>query len=333
MSLPKAVQEAAARSEALAKQLREGKPQAEEAGTTSPEQKPDETPDGDNRDTLPTQAQQKPPQDPQPPQPKEDEETYKQRYFTLKGKFDSEIPRLRHENQRLNTVVQDLQNQIVQLQDQPAANSKQPGDDPEPGLNADAFEEYGPEFEALARTVQALQQENSRLRGRIENLSGDFQQTQEQTAATARQNYMGQVVSHVAKAGVDFQNLNTDSQFLNWLRQFPDGEFESRHDKLRRAEANMDLEATKGIFDEYLGKPQAPEQPKQPMPNIQPSTSTPGTDVNPPNPAVNERQWTRADISKFYEDKIRGVYNGREEEARAIEMDIHSAAGEGRIRG
>jgi hypothetical protein len=119
---------------------------------------------------------------------------------------------------------------------------------------------------------------------------------------------------------------------LNWLRQFPEGESEARFAKLKRAEANQDLEATKEIFTEYLGSPPKSTPQKKETPNIQPNPTNPGSDTNPPNPQ-NERVWTRDSIAAFYADKRRGVFKGREEEARALEVDIHAAAGEGRVRG
>lgn len=328
MSLPKAVQDAAKRSEELVKQLREGKPQDQDQGTTSQEQ-PNETPQDPDRDTLPTpedkqqtQAQQK---------AKEDEETYKQRYLTLKGKFDAQVPRLQQDNQRLNAIVADLQTQVKQLQDTASANTQNNNGDDRSTIDADAFEEYGPEFSSLAKTVQILQQENTRLKEQVQDLSGDFQLQRQNDSEQARQNYMGQVVSHVSQLGQDFNVLNSDKKFLNWLRQFPDDEDESRHSKLLRAEEEMDLEATKKIFDEYLGKPQKSDKPKQ-QPNIQPDLRTTGTDSSPPK--TNDKKiWTRAEISGFYAKKMKGFFRGKDEEAHAIEADIHAASGEGRIRG
>ena len=343
MSLPKAVQAAAERSEALAKQLREGKPPEQSQGTTpQAQQQPDGTPDGQTRDTLPNQEvkqQTQPTQDQQPQATKEDEETYRQRYLTLKGKFDAQVPRLQQDNQRLNAVVTDLQNQMKRMQERTPADAQHQNNngDNRSSINADAFEEYGPEFSTLAKTVQTLQRENERLRGQVQNLSGDFQLQKQADSQKAKQNYMGQVVGHVSKLGHDFNTLNTDNRFLNWLRQFPEGEVESRHEKLHRAEANMDLEATKEIFNEYLGRPKESDQPRQQQPaqqppNIQPNTTMTGTDTKPPN-TENKRMWTRKDISKFFADKVKGVYAGRDEDARAIEMDIHAASMEGRIRG
>lgn len=339
MSLPKAVQDAAARSEALVKQLREGKPQdPSKEITPQAQQQPDGTSDGQARDTFPNQEikqQTQPTQDPPQQDTKNDKETYRQRYLTLKGKFDAQVPRLQQDNKRLNDVVTDLQAKIKQMQERPPADAQHQNKngDNRSSIDADAFEEYGPEFATLAKTVQTLQQENERLRGQVQNLSGDFQLQKQTDLQKAKQSYMGQVVGHVSKLGHDFNSLNTDNRFLNWLRQFPEGEIESRHEKLRRAEANMDLEATKEIFDEYLGT-QKSEQPRQQQPpqppNIQPNST--GTGLNPPN-SENKRMWTRKDISKFFSDKVKGVYAGREEDARVIELDIHNAAGEGRIKG
>jgi hypothetical protein len=49
--------------------------------------------------------------------------------------------------------------------------------------------------------------------------------------------------------------------------------------------------------------------------------------------ARNQRTYTTADISKFYDDVRKGVFRGREEEKGRLERDIFSAQQEGRILG
>jgi len=334
MRLPSAVQAAAEKSDALAKQLTEGKSQPEPGTTPLPE---NGIPAAEERDTLPAGVDQTATdqhKDPEgKPNDKESEETYKQRYLSLKGRFDSEMPRLQQDNHRMQGLVADLERQVEQLSTVANQSTQnQSGDATGPKIDKEAFEEYGPEFKGLIETVESLQAENSQLKTKLTDLSGDITSERQRQNESSYQAYMSRVKAHVSSLGREFDAINSDQAFLNWLRQFPEGESEARFAKLKRAEANQDLEATKEIFTEYLGSPPKSTPQKKETPNIQPNPTNPGSDTNPPNPQ-NERVWTRDSIAAFYADKRRGVFKGREEEARALEVDIHAAAGEGRVRG
>lgn len=336
MILPNAVKKASETSEAIQKQLRDGKPD-DQAGTTS-----QETPLPNSQDTLPNETvvtqTQKPVDTPTDPAPKEDEETYKQRYHTLKGKFDSEVPRLQHDVRNLSLSVSELQNKNEQLME--AANNqitKDPlVDDQGKTLDPEAFKQYGDEFGSLVETIQSVQAENATLKGQIQQLSGDVTQSKEgaeRQRQTDHEVYMGNVKRGVAQLNADFETLNTDPAFLNFLRQHPLNESESRLIKLNRAEASLDLDSAVEIFKEYLGTvtPQPQDIPNPPAPNLQPAPQNTGTDLNPPAPSQNTRTWNRKEISLFYKDKAAGKYSGREDEANALEADIYLAQAQGRV--
>ncbi len=320
MELPSAVKRAADRSEAIQKQLKEGKPK--DQGTTPVNGTPASS------DTLPdkTVVQQTPAPD-TPQQQKGDEETYKQRYFTLKGKFDAQVPRLQQDLRDLQHTVSDLQNKNTQLSE--AANNQNNKDPVDvEALDPEAFASYGEEFETLVKTIQTLQTQNKSLADQVTRLSGDVTQDRETKAKKAYEGYINEVRQKVEAMNVNFDVLNNDPAFLNYLRQYPENEFEPRLAKLRRAEAAHDLIATIAIFKEYLGKSTPSNTPK---PNVQPAPGNPGTDLNPPIPAQSTKIWTRAEISNFYKDKSNGKYAGREDEAKALEMDIFQAPRQGRI--
>lgn len=51
-----------------------------------------------------------------------------------------------------------------------------------------------------------------------------------------------------------------------------------------------------------------------------------------PGPQVAAEVVSRDFISQFYQDKVCGVYQGREKEAQAIEAKINRAVAAGRVR-
>ncbi|WP_300456639.1 hypothetical protein [Desulfobacula sp.] len=322
MTLPDAVRKAAERSEAIQKQLREGKPQ-DQPGTPPL----DGDPQPGQRDTLPEQVVQQTQKPVDTPEP----EHYKDKYLTLKGKFDAEVPRLHQEIRNLQSSVSELQTKNAQLTE--AGNNqnvKDPTVDEGDPLNPDDFTQYGDDFGKLINTIQTLQAQNKELTEQISQISGDVSKDRETDAKTKYENYLSQVKQAITQKGESFDALNTDQNFLNFLRQFPEHEFESRHAKLQRAEANRDLQATIEIFDEYLGSQSKEKPPDTPKPNIQPAPNNTGTDLNPPT-QQSARTWTRKQIAQFYTDKAAGKFRGRDDEAKALEADIFLAPTQGRI--
>lgn len=334
MSLPKAVRDAAERAEKLSQQLNEGKPRNPDDGTTLASEG-DKTPPGQDRDTLP-KTEDKPmdrkPEDSQTPPGKDDEATYKQRYLTLKGKFDAQVPRLQQDVKSLNMTVTRLQEENTRLKVTVESKTTDPSGGSDQTIDVDAFNDYGDEFSTLARTVKRLQEENATLRSSVQNISGDFQLQKQSDSKAKSSAYMEKVVSHVASLGQEFDQLNTDRDFLNWLRQVAPGDVEPRLTKLRRAQDNMDLESTTLIFNDYMGTLNKKPSHEVKQPNIQPTPQVTGSDVAPPT-SPNTRMWTRSQIKQFYSDKMRGLFKGREQDAEDIEADIHAASNEGRIRG
>jgi len=330
MQLPSAVTKAAKKSEVLQKQLKEGKPQ-DPAGTTPVNGTPP-----DNRDTLPLQVDPQTPapnaDTPQTPQPGE-EETFKQKYLTLQGKYNAQVPGLQQEVRNLNQSMSELQEQIKESANQPQ-NPQDTVEGKDSQLDPEVFKEYGDDFGALIETIQGLQNQNQSLTDQVKKLSGDVTQTkesQEQKDNADYNVYMGQVREKLTALGSDFDALNTDPRFLNYLRQYSDNESESRFTKLQRAEAQRNVLTTMDIFKEYLGnKTPDPQPPPITPPNIQPPTTPTGADITPPQ-EQSTKQWTRAGIKEFYADKTAGKFKGNEEKATALEQDIFLAQKQGRI--
>jgi len=339
MELPAAVKKAEENSEAIQKQLNEGKTQNQE-GTTQ-----NGNPAPNSADSLPEnqtvdEAQTKPNENTRQPQdqPKEDEETYKQRYFTLKGMYDAEVPRMAQEIKDLKRDMSELQRQNLQLKEDAEKKStqKDPVEEEGQDLDPDAFKEYGEEFGAMVETIQKQKKQIDSLENRLKEVSGDISQSKESAAQREQaeyDTYMGNVVAEVAKlTDIHFDVLNSDRNFLNFLRQYPEGESESRHAKLKRAEATRNLPATMEIFKAYLGKKPDPDPKPDPnsLPNVQPDTVNTGVDTRPPAQA-STKMWSRAAINEFYADVRKGKFDGKEDEMNALEADIALAQKQGRI--
>ena len=319
MKLPDAVLKAAQRSSEIAQSLQNGKTPSQDDGITAPA-----APQGQAQDTLPP----KKPEDTQPPV------DYEAKYLTLKGKYDAEVPRL---NQTIRTL-QDSQAQLVHEIETLKRTTPETKNEPATGIDSVDFVklgEYGEDFGKLGAVIEDLnrklsdtQRELSATKAQLGNVS----ETQQVTEQQARTQYMSSVRAGVARLGGDFDTLNTDPGFLNFLRQYPEGENQSRLAMLNQYEIYLNLDGALGFFKEYLSsKSHVQREPAaNKLPNVQPTSLPPGTDVNLGIP-TSTKTWTRKEISQFYIDKSKGKYKGREEECRKLELDIFQAPTQGRV--
>lgn len=330
MELPNAVKKAAERSENLQKELQHGKTPQSQDGITAPA-----TPAPGARDTLPQQT----PSQQQDTPPKANDDTWEAKYKSLKGKFDAENPMLKTMVRDLQRNESELKQRIEQLERALQETKKEP----EPQLDPQRFEAYGTEFGELVKVIEqqkkTLQEQSSKMAQLTAQLNGTSSRLDEvaidQEAERKKnyQTYINNVARELKARGQDYNRLNYDEGFINWLRQHDQGDKYPRFSYLNQAEANHDLEATMAIFDRYLTGNTTPQaQRQQTFPNVQPQSVNTGVDFNPPNQQQQVSEWKKSEITKFYTDKAAGKYDGREAEADRLEMEIFAASKAGRIR-
>ncbi len=255
---------------------------------------------------------------------------WKQRYFSLQGKYKAEVPLLQNQNRELQKALGELQEQVRKL--------SQEQSDKAFDADLEKFTEYGDEFAELAKTLKQMQEENSSLKQIVAQLQGDFSSGFQQQTQTDYDLYLGQVKTKLVEMGTNYETINYDPGFLAYLQEKPQGAEHTRHELLLDAEQRLDLYTTISIFKDYLQttktNSQSHDQSREdkPKPNIQPPPVNTGAD-NETQGGTKGKIWTREEISQFYRDKTAGVYRGEKgrEKAAAIEADIFAAQTQGRI--
>lgn len=310
---PSKIAEQEKRSEELIKGLNT---QTENApGGTDPAT-PDAPQQGqDQPDNQDTQDSQEPVQQPQ-------KDGYREKYLTLQGKYNAEIPRLQQ-------TIQDMSQKLRELELMPREEEQQPQQDVS-SFNLDEIGEYGDDFKKMGEMLLSIQKENSQLKEHLSKLGQTVEQSQSQTAHNS---YLDKVSAHLSKQGQDLQTLNSDSSLLTWLKQSDGMSGQTRHDSLRKAQSAQDVKMTTKIFDAFLKETSISKQKQQaPTPNLQPPQGNTGNDVNPQGTTTGQ-MWTRGDIKRFYSDKAAGKFVGDDGRKRAatIEADIFAAQRDGRI--
>jgi hypothetical protein len=363
MAQPRKVREAAAAAEKLHKELYGPKAEKitdEDVALAAPPNLEVVGPKGENKtgeaggilshdENAPPANQQVPPAEPPetPPEPpREDTVDYwKQRALTKEG-IDKKVA---EENRQLRDDLNELRGAMATLtQIQGQAQPTPPPTEPEVPAQAQArsllkpeeIADYGADLidvmkraarEAVQGEINKVKQENKQLREEL----GSFQQGM---AQKARDDIYGTLLSEVP----NWQEINTDKDFLQWLEERDLFSGQPRGALLQEAFEHNDAARVVAFFKGFLRerKTVEPDQtaPPQAQPSAQPA-QTLDTMVAPGKPrggaassqGDQKRMWSQAQIHAFYQEVHHGKYRGKEKEQRAIEQDIIAATKEGRV--
>jgi hypothetical protein len=320
MGLPKAVIEAAKRAEELSKKLDE-KPVVEEEEVVV-----DDEPDIDSDDSALGEEEEvidetdfdevvedddDEEEDDTIVEDKENTlEYWKNRFLTLQGKYNNEVPQLSRkirelEAQRVSTV--NIESDDVDVEE----ISK---------LKPEDFEDYGDEFITLVKAVNSLEKRNKQLESLAQSVTTQSQATNLETFK-----------ARLSEIVPDWEAINNNQDFITWLQE-PDGYSGlSMHEALLKAYNQFNSETVGKIFNKFKAEFKIPisknKKPKQSLRSeIQPKGVKTKQVVTQ---RKKGREWTRAQIAEFYRNKTDGKIDPKK--AAKLEKDIFLANQEGRI--
>ena len=340
MALPEAVRLAEKEAEEAEKAFEE-ESKALEAQATSLDDAADEPEEPDTPDETPEPEQEtaeepETPDEPEtaekpepiPPEPKkgdEDPDVWKQRYKTLLGKYNAEVPRMAQE-------LSFVKGQITALSNGKGKADPEPEKEEKPGYSKYLKPEEAAEYDQDVLDFQArvargeaettLDRYAKRLEDRLALLERD-------RAKDAAGGFWAGIEAHYPGA----REMN-DSDPL-W-HEFLEGK-DSYSGKLRReigeaAIASGDVGRIVSLMREY----RAPETESAGLadppakPPVKPST-TKNRPVRTAPPANSGEMIRQSEVNKFYADITKGIYRGREKDRAAVESKIEKAVFEGRI--
>lgn len=317
MSLPRAVQQQVEEADALVAQLNGTQPVNPDTGepiVTEPQPAPE---------PQPQPISQEP--DPKPAVP---DETWEQRYHSLKGKFDAEVPRLYAQVREMNDQIKQLVADNAVLKAQPAAPAT-----PAPAktlITEQDKEAFGTDLidlidRATEQKLAGSRELEAQLRAEINELKGKLGNVSERQVVSDKDRYETALTAAVP----DWQALNVDQGFLNWLAEVDPVYGMPRQYALTNAYEALDATRTANIFNQYK-KSLAPATQNRANLQSQVAPTRSRTSPAPTNPNVDKRVYTQQDIDAFYSEWRRGLID--EAQAVQIENDIHAATTEGRIR-
>lgn len=191
-----------------------------------------------------------------------------------------------------------------------------------------AREELAPEVETLAQRLE-------RLEGRVNGVGTVIAQNETRT--------VWQMLNE--GVGPHWNEINHHPAFHAWLDQSDLYSGDSRRALLMDAFDRHDGRRVLNIFQGFLREANGTPQTAQPHSDPSPANgngygkvpletfAAPGRARSEPQPLAPEKPiYSRAQIERFYGDRRKGMWRGREADADALEADIFRAQHEGRIR-
>lgn len=324
MSVPESVKQAELEADeavaAFEKELEEETSQSE-ALDQVPADEDDQTPEGEEQP-------QDPPHEEEPPAPKGDEEVWKQRYQTLLGKYNAEVPRMARDLDYLRGQVATLSQSREQEAEEPEKKKADQGY--KKYLKEKELEEYDADIldfqSRIARgeAEAAVSPMLTRLMQRIQTLEGQLQERKGSS-------FWDTVEKHFPGA----RQLNdSDPLWADYLEKVDPFSGRRLREVGEKAVAAGDVGRIVQLMRDYTGKaaPEPVEDTGEEAPRVTPPVKPSRAKGEPSRSAVKEKPVFRSsDIDKFFADVSRGHYASREKDRAARERAIEQAVMEGRV--
>ena len=330
MALPRQVEATLKEIEALEKQLSEGQvpattepaPAAEVAQpqATQGEAQPAEAPETPTKVEQPAEATPE-----KPAEPVVAEETWQQKYRTLKGMYDADVPRLHAQVKELNARLNELQ----RAADAPKPTTQQTA--PTKLVTDEDVQAFGADLIEVQRKVAREVAQD--FRAEIDALKADNAKLREQLTATGSQVVEATFEQRLHRMVPDFDAINADPKWIEWLNEVDPILRAPRKAVAQQAFNSGDAEGVAYYVDLFRQNSKPGEQPKatskadevarQIQPNRVASTGTPVSQTG--------KTYTNAEIQRMFQRAADLGGKGQLDAARKLEAEIDAAFMEGRV--
>ena len=266
-------------------------------------------------------------------------ETYAQKWRTLQGMYNAEVPRLHQQNRELAQRVQQMEQLLATLSAQSQASTTSESQQATQLVTEKDVEEYGESIdmmrkvsrEELIPVAQRLAAIEQALRQMQVNVVPQVQAVVQRQQLNAEQQFWADLAALVP----NFREVNGNPDFQSWLLEADPLTGITRQTYLDDAQRALDARRVANFFHTWLektgqalvaqptGRVAGSELERQVAPGRSKSTGTPATSKG--------KTYTPDDIRTFFDAVRSGKYKGREQERDRIERDIFAAQREGRI--
>jgi|NOAtaT_7_FD_contig_101_528681_length_2176_multi_2_in_0_out_0_3 hypothetical protein len=265
-------------------------------------------------------------------------ETYAQKWRTLQGMYNAEVPRLHSQNRELNGRVQQMEQLLASLSQQSSQPAQQT--QVQPLVTENDVQEYGESIDVMRRVTreelypvaQKIAQLDQIIRSLQTSVVPQVQAVAHRQAMTAEQQFW----SDLSSAAPNWREINDDHAFQSWLLEIDPLTGISRQTYLEDAQRILDVRRVASFFqtwNELTGKANVAQNTRRTATASELERQVaPGRSKNTGTPANNNaKTYSPDDIKGFFNDVRSGKYRGREAERDRIERDIFAAQRDGRI--
>ena len=332
MSIPKQVQKQSEEVQELYKQINGETEEAQATAEATPAEAVNDVAEPTTSDSVEEQAPQSEPQEQTESgdqEPKQDD--WQQKYRSLQGMYNADVPRLNAENRDLSSRVSQLEGLLGSMQE-PAQQTPVQS---EKLITDDDVKEYGDSIAVMRKAArEEVSQEIAQLKQQLGQLQGvlpQVQQVQAQQKKSGEQTFWSTIASEVP----NWNDINNDPDFQSWLLAIDPLTGISRQTYLEDAQKNLDASRVVNFFRTWegeTGKTNTAQVDRTAQQSQLQKQVAPGRSRNNGVKASGQnRTYTPNDIQEFYADVRKGKYKGRDDERGRIERDIFAAQQEGRI--
>ena len=327
MALPKQVEQQLKEIEALEKQLA-GDPEPTPAPEPDPEPSPDPAP---AEPTAPI-TEQKPVEKPREPATSEvPEETWQQKYRTLKGMYDAEVPRLHAQVKELQAFVTQLRDDLEAAKTAPAPQA--PTDPRKSSLvTDDEVEAFGADLIEVQRKV--AREVAMEFRSELDALKAQNAELRAQIAKTGSQ--VGEVTfeQRLFQAVPDWNSVNNDPAWIEWLNEFDPILRGPRRNAAQAAYAAGDADGVAHYVQLFKATQAAPApHVDQRQLELERQVQPTRTATSPTPTSQKGKMLTTKDVERMFL-KVKDLNVAHKyDEAQKLEAEIDAAYMEGRVVG
>jgi hypothetical protein len=317
MALPRQVEAQLRELEALEKQLAEGNNPA----LADPDPQLAEPP----QDPQPQPAEPKPVEPtPTPTEPVVAEEKWEQKYKTLKGMYDAEVP-------RLHADLRDLKAQVDSLRKAAETKPVEPAKPAAPTkLVTDAdVEAFGQDLIEVQRKV--AREVAAEFRGELDAMRAENEKLREQLTSTGTQVSEASFEQRLYRMVPDFETVNADPKWIAWLNEVDPLLRAPRSSVAQQAFNQGDAEGVAhyvAMFKQTIAPvEQKSDKTEELERQLQPNRGA----TSVPTASPKGKVYTNADIEKMFRKAADLGTKGQTDAAKKLEAEIDAAFMEGRV--
>lgn len=262
------------------------------------------------------------------------------KYNTLQGKYNAEVPRLQHTVRELSAQVQSFQQLLANMNQSQAGKAPAATQPVQKLVSEKDVEAYGADTIDLVRRVvrEEVAPVMMNVKDQLAQVGNQFVNQVQQVSSRQAMSNDEMFFMRLDQTFPNWKDINANTGFHSWLLEVDPLTGIARQSYLDDARRSLDVPRVVAIFKEWANKGGVPVS-SAAAPKINPPVNELEKQIAPgksrseaaPVQSSQKRTYTPSDISKFYDDVLRGKYKTRRQEQDQIERDIFEAQRENRV--